>query len=218
MHYFKDITGMKFGRLLVIKRLGAVKHGQEVMWECQCDCGNNCIVKGTHLRNGTTRSCGCLKKELLAERARKRMLKHGGSKTRLYTIWACMKNRCSCSNNTHFNCYGGRGIKVCDEWKDFENFQIWAVNNGYGENLTLDRIDNDGNYEPSNCRWVTRKEQSFNRRTNHIIEFNGEQRPLGQWAEIFGIHPRTIKDRLGYGWSVEKALTQPPRRKRNKED
>lgn len=209
MRYFKDIKGERFGRLIVIERIPSVKHGQEISWICKCDCGNTCTVKGTHLRNGATKSCGCLRTELTRERSRKLKTIHGESNTRLYKIWACMKNRCSSPNNTHFDCYGGRGIHVCDEWQSFENFRKWANINGYDETLTLDRIDNNGNYEPSNCRWISRKEQANNRRTNRFIEFNGQVHSLARWAEIIGMQPRTLSNRLDAGWTVERAFTQP---------
>jgi hypothetical protein len=213
LKYFKDITGEKFGRLTAVKRASTVKHGQQLSWVCICDCGNTCIAKGSNLRRGTTKSCGCLRRESVGERSRKIMLTHGGTKTRLYSIWVSMKNRCSCPNNTHFDCYGGRGIKICEEWKDFENFRDWAISNGYDDSLTLDRTNNDGNYEPANCRWVTRKDQANNRRTNRLIEFNGQSHNLKTWAEILGIHPRTLKSRLDAGWSIEKAFIQPTKGK-----
>lgn len=153
-----DLTGQKFGRLTVVERHG-VKDGHAA-WLCKCDCGNTTVVNGRNLRNGRTTSCGCYHKEILINRSKT----HGMSKTRLYRIWHNMKNRCFYTKDKHFNDYGGRGITVCDEWKnDFESFKKWSLSNGYSDELTIDRINNDGNYEPSNCRWVTMKEQCKNR-------------------------------------------------------
>lgn len=131
--------------------------------------------------------------------------------TRLYNIWGHMKNRCSCEKNTFYRHYGGRGIKVCEEWFEFLPFYEWAITNGYTDNLTLDRIDVNGNYEPSNCRWVTRKAQSNNRRDNKLVTFNGKTKSIAQWAEMTGIKDTTIRYRIKQGWSVEKTLTTPAR-------
>lgn len=212
MTSFKDIQGMKFGRLTAIEREARVPHGHAVQWKCICDCGNVVIVNGSRLRRGITQSCGCLQKELARERTGKLMKKHGDSRTRLFRIWSCMKNRCTSKNNTHFNCYGGRGIRVCDEWLDFESFRDWALNNGYEDTLTIDRIDVNGNYEPSNCRWATRKEQAQNRRTTRFIEYKGETHSLKQWSEILGMPDSCLKYRLDKGWSIEKAFTKPKQR------
>lgn len=153
-----DLTGQKFGRLTVIERYG-VRDGHAA-WMCECECGNRTVVNGRWLRAGRTTSCGCYHKEMLSERS----TSHGMTNSRLYRIWHNMKNRCFYSGDKHFSDYGGRGITVCDEWKNsFEAFHDWAMPNGYADNLTIDRVDNDGNYEPSNCRWITMKEQCKNR-------------------------------------------------------
>lgn len=163
-----DMTGKTFGRLKVIKRAPKTKR-KEASWVCRCECGNIAIVLGSNLRNGHTRSCGCLMKETRVENGKKRAT-HGMFGTRLYEVWHGMKARCYRPSHHHYKSYGGRGITVCDEWnKSFESFAEWANANGYDENAkhgecTIDRIDVDGNYEPSNCRFVDMKTQARNKR------------------------------------------------------
>lgn len=145
--------------------------------------------------------------------------KHGLRKHRLFSVWNGMKQRCFNSNWYAYKDYGGRGISVTDEWKDdFLCFYHWAMNNGYRQGLTLDRIDNSKGYSPDNCRWVTIKEQSNNRRSNRNITYKGQTKTLAQWSEELGMNFFTLRDRLNNGWSIEKAFTQPVRRKKNKED
>ena len=134
-------------------------------------------------------------------------------KTRLHKIWESMRARCYDKNHIHFENYGGRGIYVCGEWSDYVHFRDWALNNGYSEDLTIDRIDVNGDYCPENCRWVTMKEQQNNKRTNRYISMNGETHTISNWSEITGIKKTTLKERLNSGWSVEKALTTPVRKR-----
>ena len=139
---------------------------------------------------------------------------HSKQPARLYRIWSNMKNRCANPNADNYSFYGGRGIKVCDEWRDdFVPFRDWAMANGYADNLTLDRIDNDGDYSPSNCRWETHLNQCNNTRRNHLITFQGETRTIAEWARIVGMKADTLERRINrMGWPVEKALTTIVRR------
>lgn len=169
MANFADLTGQKFNRLTVIEQADYILRGdgrKRVAWFCKCDCGNACIVSADLLKNGRTASCGCLK----AERNREHFSTHNASKDRLYQVWTDIKKRCCNSNYRQFADYGGRGIKVCEEWvHNYPAFRDWAMANGYNPNAsfgecTIDRIDVNGNYEPSNCRWVTIQEQNRNKR------------------------------------------------------
>lgn len=205
---YKDLTGQKFGRLLVIKMVERDKH-HYVRWLCRCDCGNEKIALGNNLIRGLTLSCGCLRKEQCALNGRKNLV-HGKHDTRIYRIWRNMKDRCSNPHNIGYKNYGGRGIKVCNEWKKFEPFYQWTINNGYADDLTLDRIDVNGNYCPENCRWATDIEQHNNTRANKFITAFGITLTLEQWSRKTNISPTTISRRIQRGWTTEEALTISP--------
>ena len=193
-----NLTGKKFGRLTVVEYAGTNKHNQS-MWKCRCDCGSERIVAGRHLVSGHTISCG----------KHARYLQHGQRHTKLYSVWLSMKNRCNNTIAHEYSRYGGRGIKVCGEWQsDFQAFYDYVSKlPHFGEKgYSLDRIDNDGNYEPGNVRWATHKEQSNNKSTNVYINYNGETHTLGEWAEITGVNYTTLHSRYKRGKSPEEIL------------
>lgn len=199
-----DLKGERFGRLVVERRDHTLK--KAAFWICRCDCGSITTVQSCHLRSGATQSCGCLNKE----QASKRMTTHGLSRSRLYSEWHGMKGRCLNPRAKRYKGYGGRGITVCDEWRDsFEAFQDWALANGYQDDLTIDRIDNDGPYSPENCRWVTNREQQNNRRNNHLLSYNSKEQTIAKWAEETGLDWMVIYDRIRNGWTIERTLTEP---------
>lgn len=184
------------------------------MWECKCDCGETTIVQSGNLRSGHTKSCGCFEIENKQKVSERMVVKHGNTNTRLFHIWQSMLERCYCNGNGFKN-YGERGISVCEEWRDFSNFKEWSLENGYVEDAprgvcTIDRIDVNGNYEPSNCRWVANKVQQNNRRNNFMVTYNGKTQSLKLWTEELGLPYRTILARLRHGkWSVDEAFNTP---------
>lgn len=197
-----DISGQKFNRLTAIKPDGRYKSGN-VRWLCICDCGNYTHTSTSALKNGESKSCGCY----TSERISNRNMKHGDFGTRVYEIWRQMHRRCYGKNAKAYKDYGGRWITICDEWKEYEPFKKWAIAHGYRDDLTIDRIDVNGNYEPSNCRWVTVKQQSNNRRNCHIIEYNGETHTISEWADIYEVDQRKLYYRLSKcGWDVKLAV------------
>ncbi len=207
MGAFIELGGQRFGRLIVLRR-GSTNNHKQTTWECQCDCGNVVNVRGYHLRQGAVNSCGCLAKEASARRFKT----HGLAESRLYRIWGNIKDRCYRENSPSFARYGGRGIGMCDEWRgSFEAFQSWAMGAGYTDDLSIDRDDNDGNYEPDNCHWVPWAQQARNRANNTMIEFNGVTRCLAAWAEVLGTSQDLLSARLTQGWSIERAFTTPTR-------
>lgn len=206
----KDEVGNKYGLLTVLRYSHNDNHGNK-WWVCKCDCGKETVTNGCYLRNGDTRSCGCLLDT--ARGSAKRT--HGESSSRLYGTWMNMKWRCTKGHGNYTKNYGDRGIRVCDEWlNNFSAFRDWAYANGYDENApygqcTIDRIDVNGNYEPSNCRWVTMKEQANNTRRNIVLEFQNERHTVPEWANLTGISARIIRRRLSLGWGIKETLTTP---------
>ncbi len=197
-----DLTGQKFGKLTA---LYSVSNGKKRMWYCKCDCGKfkEKPVSTYDLKAGKTRSCGCLKKNFTT-------LTHGKSNSKLYYIWAGMKQRCLNKNDVNYHNYGGRGITVCDDWLSFEPFYEWAIKNGYKEGLTLERIDVNGNYEPSNCTWIPKGKQTLNTRANIQITYKGETKTLGEWAHELKLNYDLVYFRIKkLNWSVESAFETP---------
>ena len=214
-----DISNKKFGKLLAVKR--CTNMSGKTAWECKCDCGNITFVTTSNLTCNRIRSCGCLKIKQLLERSTTHNQRH----TVLYSVWRGLRQRCNNPKHASYHNYGGRGITVCEEWdKSFQAFYDWSYANGYStENqkdeklkLTIDRIDNNGNYEPSNCRWVDRKTQTRNMRTTRFITFNGQNKSVSEWCEIYGIKLHTFNTRIRNGWSIEEALTKPIGSKKSK--
>lgn len=202
-----DITGRKYGRLTVLRENGKCNNG--ILWLCRCECGNEVNVLAYNLKNGHTKSCGCFQSEARS----KTHSTHMESKSRLYRIWRHIKSRCLNPNVCHYRYYGGRGISICQEWlNSYEEFAKWALSNGYSEGLSIDRIDVNGNYEPSNCRWTNAKVQANNKTNNRLIEYNGESHSLSEWSNILGISRLTISKRIDdYGWSIKRAFETPVR-------
>lgn len=206
MSNFKDLTGEKIGRLTVIKRVENNK-ANNAQWLCQCECGKEIITTTANLKRRHSKSCGCLRKEHTSG-INNNFYKHGMYNTKLYQTWHNMKQRCFNKNSSHYKNYGGRGIKVCDEWLEFMNFYNWAMSNEYSEGLTIDRIDVNGNYEPDNCRWVDNKTQCNNKRNNHLITYNGKTHTMMEWSRLLNIKYDVLRFRLKRGWDIEKALTE----------
>lgn len=205
MSRFKYLTGQKFGRLTVIRTFS---ENRRAKCECICECGKTFITRTDALRNGRTLSCGCLHKEI--SQNQKPRLKHGKRQTRLYNTWTCIKQRCLNSKCKSYIYYGGRGITICEEWKkDFMSFYNWAMSNGYNDTLSIDRINVNGNYEPSNCRWTDKKTQLLNTTQNHKIKYRGQIKTISEWAEKFNLNYKTLHTRLNRGWSISKALNTP---------
>ena len=200
MGKIKNLLGQRFGKLVVIKYAGKEERGRS-LWLCQCDCGNQKVVKARHLLHNDAKSCGC------SQHQKPRTTTEDDR--RLGDTLQNMKARCNNPNNIHYKNYGGRGITVCEEWQHVDKFREWAYNNGYKPGLTIDRIDVNGNYEPSNCRWITMQEQQFNKTDSHLITYKGETKCLAEWENQLGIDHRTILARLNNGWTVEQALFTP---------
>ena len=182
--------GQKYGRLTVT---GFVHKGKKWYWECTCECGNSIITQAYLVRNGHTSSCGCLQRE----RAGEASLVHGQTNSRLYRIYNGMKNRCYNQKQQSYENYGGRGITICEEWlKSFTAFEEWSLSHGYADDLSIDRIDNNGDYSPKNCRWVTRTEQNENTRRNHLVTIGDRTQPLSAWVRERGLNYHTVSFRI----------------------
>lgn len=196
-----NLVGDRYGSLSVRARAILTDGRRGVYWHVQCDCGQKTIVRQDHLRSGRTISCGCA--------AKQNALVHGQTGTRLHNIWRGMLKRCDATSGEAFEKYAGRGISVCDEWRDFVSFADWANVNGYADDLTIERIDNDGNYCPDNCRWATSAEQARNRRNSRYETIGGIRKTLSEWCEVYRIPFSRVQKRLEAGWPLRAALTLP---------
>lgn len=206
-----ELIGKKFGAWIVLEKAESIKYSNStvIRYKCQCECGKISIVKKQALLRGTSKSCGCLR----AKYCHDANTKHGMSYSKIYTAYKHMKDRCLNSNNKEYRRYGGRGISICDEWlgdNGFDNFYNWSIKNGYSEQLTIDRINNDGNYEPNNCRWTTVKQQNHNTSQNRLLTYNGETHDVTEWAELLNIERGTIFARIKYGMPIEQILFKKP--------
>lgn len=204
-HNRLELAGKRFGRLVVtaFAGTGLLPNGDhKSKWSCVCDCGTEIVVFGSSLTTSNTTSCGCFRTEAQARRS----TSHGMTGSRTYRIWQAMLNRCRNTNIPNFARYGGRGIRVCPEWEKFERFHADMGDAPPG--MSIDRIDNNGNYEPGNCRWASRFTQARNKSTNRVIQFNGQSMCLKQWAERLGMDQASLAERI-QRWGLERALTTP---------
>ena len=205
-YYYNDLTGQRFGRLTVEKVVG--RKYRKLLWRCLCDCGKYTVVVGSSLTTGNTRSCGC---DRFGHN--KKYGKTASHSQRLYNIWCGIKNRCLNPHCDDYQYYGGKGVTICEEWKNnYMAFRAWAISHGYKEDLTIDRISPDGNYSPFNCRWTDYKTQANNRTNNVRLTFQGRTKTISEWAREIGISDGTIRSRIRRGCSSDEALMRPVRR------
>lgn len=213
------IKDKKFGRLIAVEYQGRGKG--ESIWRCKCDCENEVNVAESSLKSGNTKSCGCIRNEFLRELGRKRTenkTEPDKESERIYNIYTLMKSRCYNENNENYHHYGGRGVFICEEWlNDYFAFKTWSLNNGYKNNLTIDRIDVNGNYEPSNCRWATQKVQCNNKRNNKYITYKGRTQTLSEWCDELGLEYFRTKARFNTcNMTPEQAFELPKQQLRRK--
>lgn len=200
-------SGMKFNRLTAIREAGRDKNGHS-LWLFKCDCGKEKIIERYQVVKGGTKSCGCWNDEVRKSGDNRR--DHGKCNSRLYRIWQAMKSRCNAPvGSENWKWYTKKGIKVCDEWQTFKPFQEWALNNGYDDTLTIDRIDVNGNYEPCNCRWASLKQQANNRNDNPHIQYQGETHTISEWSDITGIRYQILAQRYWKGDRDDRLFRKP---------
>lgn len=203
---FRDITGNRFGRFTVEYFAGRSK-SNDLLWYCRCDCGVGKVIRGGHLVGGRSLSCGCFRAETVGSWSRT----HGSSRTAEHRTWIHLIGRCTNPNDESFKHYGGRGIRVCKRWR--ENFAAFLSDMGKRpRGMTIERIDNNGDYEPGNCRWATQHDQSRNQRSNVVISFAGRKMIAADWARELGMDPIALRRRIHNGWTPERALNQPSKR------
>lgn len=209
-----NLTGRRFCRFTVIKPVRVIARNNTLRWLCRCDCGNERILLAGDLNSGHAKSCGCYAREMAA----KLQFRHGHWSNKKaspeWTAWNQMRQRCSNPKNSSFKRYGARGIVVCERWQKFENFLADMGPKPVGPKrfFSVERKNNNGNYEPSNCKWATQTEQSNNRRSNRIVSWNGVTKTVTQWASELGIKVQTLGYRIRDAWPVEEAFTRPVRK------
>lgn len=208
----QNLVGNKYGRLLVIERESSLNG--HTRWLCKCDCGKECVVHGTSLKSGNTTSCGCFK----TENAKKLYSGARQNNKRLYAVWNGIKQRCLNKNSKSYHNYGGRGIKICNEWKNsYESFYDWAIQSGYRDGLQIDRIDNNGDYCASNCRFVDKEIQANNKRNVRLYTINNVTKSLPQWCREYHQDYYLVRQRVAkLGWPIQAALTIPKRKSQDK--
>lgn len=216
-----DHSGEQYNRLTLIERVKDEVSPSGSITErylCRCECGVEKVIAWKHIKSGNIKSCGCYRNDKkseiykqVSEKLSVRNTIHGMTGTRLYRIWGNMMSRCSDRNNPAWENYGGRGITVCDEWHDSDSFFNWAFSNGYNDKLTLDRIDNEREYSPNNCRWADRTQQANNKRSNVMITYNGQTLTMAEWAKVLGINYKVLHNRFRLGWTIDRAFNQPVR-------
>jgi hypothetical protein len=206
--YFVDYTGRRFGKLVVLER--GVRNSKRGLyeWICKCDCGNIKSIIGADLRNKNTTSCGCMSSR---KTAGNRTRTHGMSNTPLYAVWRAMKERCSCPSSKSYKDYGARGITICDEWLSFEKFYE-DMGDSYKRGLTIERKNIDEGYNKNNCIWITKAEQSLNKRNTRYITYKGETLPFTIMCRKYNVSHGMVEKRLKLGWDVNRAFEQPSRK------
>lgn len=210
VHNFKDLKDMRFGRLTVLNESKSINGN--IRWDCKCDCGNTTTIYSAHLNDNGTMSCGCINKEITSKRSKT----HGMSKSSEFSIWNNIIDRCTNPKAMRYKSYGGRGITISNEWRNsFAQFYK-DMGDRPSKNHSIERNDNNKGYSKNNCRWATSKEQNNNKRNNRWIIYNGKRKTLAQWSDYTGITNHTILARMdGLGWSIEKTLTTPVRKRRD---
>lgn len=204
---FKDLSGKRFGKLVVVSFAGNSNNGHS-KWNCICDCGKECVSFSTNLIRGMANSCGCIKSSVLGIAT----TTHGKSKTRMFKIWVGIKKRCYNENSKSYKWYGGKGVRVCKSWLEgFQNFYNDMID-GYSDTLTLERENPNGDYEKSNCKWATYTEQARNKTNSVYYEVNGERKTLAEWSEITGVNSSTISNRIKVGWPSDRIFDKPKRK------
>lgn len=205
---YKDLSGQRFGRWTVVQSAGTRKMSNgrnRHLWNCLCDCGTERVVEEPSLTSGRSKSCGCYHSDIMHD-VGKVNTTHGMSNSRLYRIWRHIINRCNNPSDSSYSNYGQRGITVCDEWLSFDSFMNWALNNGYEDGLSIDRIDTDESYTPDNCRWADDKTQANNRRSTKVYTIGQESHSIMEWSEIYNVPYKRTWKRLSKGMDILSAL------------